>query len=250
MLTLIGNGKWGRIYAKTLKDLNIPFQIGTRDNWQNLVRAGTDGVIVATPPQSHIEIASFALERNIPTLIEKPLAMTYTEAEKLKQFSAPILVNHIHLFSDRYQAIKEQITTDHINSIYSLGYNNGPKRNYSSLLDYAPHDLAMILDLSGQLPRSITSRIEQTTIGELHTITLQFETFYSISIIGNGGSIKKRQLSIFQDNTVLAYNGWQDKPLENTIKTFQKLIGGGKDSRAGLDLSMKVMKILDICGAN
>jgi predicted dehydrogenase len=42
-----------------------------------------DGVIVATPNHTHVSIASEALQRGIPVLIEKPLANTTAEARQL-----------------------------------------------------------------------------------------------------------------------------------------------------------------------
>ena len=244
MILLIGNGSWGKIYAQNLSNLNISFQIANRDNWQELVNQQPAGVIIATPPQSHIEIASFALDRNIPVLIEKPLAMNYKEAKELQKYTAPILVNHIHLFSDNYQQLKKEVINKKINSIHTLGYNKSPNQTYSSLLDYGAHDIAMILDLTQQYPQIISAKEERTEFGFLYHITLLFDKFYSESIVGNGGEDKKRDLTVIQNDKALIYNGG-DNPLENTIKTFQKLIAGGSDERAGLDLSLKVMMILD-----
>ena len=42
-----------------------------------------DGVMVATPNHTHVPIASQALQRGIPVLIEKPLANTTAEAQQL-----------------------------------------------------------------------------------------------------------------------------------------------------------------------
>lgn len=42
-----------------------------------------DAVIIATPPQSHPEIACYVMERGLPVLCEKPLCLTVAEAEKM-----------------------------------------------------------------------------------------------------------------------------------------------------------------------
>ncbi len=42
-----------------------------------------DAVIVATPPNSHPEIACFFMERGVPVLCEKPLCVAVSEAEKM-----------------------------------------------------------------------------------------------------------------------------------------------------------------------
>jgi len=42
-----------------------------------------DGVLIATPNHTHVDIARVALERGCPVLIEKPLTPRYAEAEEL-----------------------------------------------------------------------------------------------------------------------------------------------------------------------
>jgi len=62
-----------------------------------LLDAGTvDGLILATPLQSHYAVASQALEAGVPLLVEKPLAATVAEAIRLESLSrataTPLLV--------------------------------------------------------------------------------------------------------------------------------------------------------------
>ena len=103
-LLLVGAGKWGMNYVSTLNSFpNIDLKIATRYNWKRLIDEHPDGVFICTHPSSHIEIANYALSRNIPTMIEKPLALSLNEANSLKGFSAPILVNNIHLFSETFR---------------------------------------------------------------------------------------------------------------------------------------------------
>ncbi|HNU06767.1 MAG TPA: Gfo/Idh/MocA family oxidoreductase [Pyrinomonadaceae bacterium] len=45
--------------------------------------AGFDAVIIATPPNSHPEIACYFMERGVPVLCEKPLCVTVSEAERM-----------------------------------------------------------------------------------------------------------------------------------------------------------------------
>ena len=45
-----------------------------------LERRRTDGLIIATPGQSHVPLAQRALDLGIPVLVEKPVAMTAAEA--------------------------------------------------------------------------------------------------------------------------------------------------------------------------
>src|ERR1035437_8842055 len=82
-------GKWGKVYAKTIKKHfpNVKLIHAGRDSWKNL---SVDGVIISTPLSSHIEIAKHFLDKRIPVLIEKPLAISLKEAEELLPYDAPM----------------------------------------------------------------------------------------------------------------------------------------------------------------
>src|SRR5580658_1853229 len=87
-----GTGKWGQNYIKTLSSFeNVKLIIANRNNWKILIDDNIpDFVIISTPPQSHIEIAIYALEQNIPVIIEKPLSLSYSVALSLKEFKSLI----------------------------------------------------------------------------------------------------------------------------------------------------------------
>ncbi|MFM9904937.1 MAG: Gfo/Idh/MocA family protein [Pyrinomonadaceae bacterium] len=52
-------------------------------DYKQLADVELDAMIVATPPQSHPEIACFFMERGMPVLCEKPLCISVAEAEKM-----------------------------------------------------------------------------------------------------------------------------------------------------------------------
>lgn len=253
-LLLIGSGKWGKNYISTLdRDFpNIKLKIANRNNWKQLVDENPDGVIISTPPQSHIEIAEYSLQKNIPTMIEKPLSLSSIEIDKIKIFSAPILVNHIHLFSDAYLRIKEIIDPDKIDHIESAGYGNGPIRNYSSLWDYGPHDISLILDLTNKMPHDIKVWKYNFGHNNMFDILMSFGTFYSSSRVGNAANDSSRTLRIDCDGIKIGYDDKKrpqnhNAPLTNVIKVFIDAIHGKNDYRIGLDMSVKVCKILELC---
>lgn len=252
-ILLIGNGKWAQNYISTLSLFpNINLSIANRNNWKELINNNPNGVIVCTPPDSHIEIAEYSLLKQIPTMIEKPLSLSLHQAERLQQYKSVILVNHIHLFSTAYQNLKKLINPNKIDRIVSLGFNKGPIRSYSSLWDYGCHDLSMILDLSNQIPNDIKIEKIITETGELFNIKLQFKTFETESLVGNGGLKPIRKFKIISDGLILIYDdnlrpSNHVAPLTNALNVFIDSISNKYDYRLGLDLSLKIIKILDYC---
>jgi predicted dehydrogenase len=250
---LIGVGKWGQNYLTTLSNFdNVSVKIANRNNWKQLIDENPDGVMVCTPPQSHIEIAERALRRDIPTMIEKPLCLSSSEAASLSHFTTPILINNINLFSQSYEKMRSIINTMNIDKIVSLNYNNGPIRDYSSLYDYGSHDLAMILDLTQQMPRVVSCNELITKTGSLFNIKMNFQGCETETLVGNGGSKRVRKLKIIGGGLGISYD---DKlrptthtlPLERALQVFLRAIDGHLDPRLGIDLSVKVLNILDMC---
>jgi predicted dehydrogenase len=252
-LVLVGNGAWGKNYVSTLANFSgVNLQVATRQNWKSLIDNRPDGVMICTPPDTHVELASYALKRGIPTMIEKPLCLSLAEAEILEQFGAPILVNHIHLFSEAYQNLRDMSRQFPISKIVSLGFNNGPTRPYSSLWDYGCHDLSMILDLAQEMPQNIDVQEMRTDTGSLFNIKMDFGTFDTESLVGNGGQKRVRKLKIECGGLKVEYDdtclsNYRSLPLTNALCVFQQAILGMQDYRLGLDLPLKVLKVLEIC---
>lgn len=58
---------------------------GTRfvDDWRDLAEEDLDGLIIATPAETHAEIVVAALSMNLPVLCEKPLAPTLSQCDRI-----------------------------------------------------------------------------------------------------------------------------------------------------------------------
>lgn len=247
-IILIGSGKWGKNYIKAFEQQKNKLIAANRENWKDLVK-NCDGVIIATPPNSHIEIATHCLNEQKPVMIEKPLALSLNECFKLKQFNLPILVNHIHLFTAGYQNIKNIIDPSSIVEIQTIVNNNSELRDYSILWDYGPHDLSLIFDLLNKEP--INYKIKNNSHSKIE-FDLEFINCKSNTFINSKAQKKDRSIDIYTNNgNRYFYNDayrpdWHPQPLNTAINVFLNAINGKQDSRLGLDLSFKIIKWLEI----
>lgn len=252
-LGLIGaSGKWAQNYIKTIDNFsNIKLLTANRDTWQDLINSKTcNGIIISTPPDTHINIAEIALKNNIPVMIEKPLSLSFNEAQQLKQYNIPILVNHIHLFSQSYQNLKNIVKNKKIDKIVSLGFNKGPIRTYSSLWDYGCHDLSMILDILQEMPSKIEIQEIKSENTSLFFLEMNFKNCQTQSLVGNGGKKAIRKLKINCEGLKLIYDDkdrpiYHNPPLTNAIQVFLDAIHGKEDERLGINLSLNVIKTLE-----
>jgi len=260
-ILLIGAGAWGQRYIDTFKQWSqIELCIATRQDWQKNVKQSPDGVIICTPPSSHIEITRYILQHHLPVMIEKPLALTYQEASQLipLQTNAPILVNHIHLFSDYFQELARQCPSSQITQINALNLRPPSHHTYSVLYDQGCHDVSMVLALMKEYPTHIEAKYKMGT----YHINLQFGNKSAHIDVSNGWDPKIRHLKVKCNNDHIVYNDHlinnkligikhnihnETPPLTNALQCFFDLIEGKSDSRAGLDLPLQVTQILDEC---
>lgn len=155
-LGLLGLGRWGTNIARTLKEFPEVELITA-----GLAAARLDGVLIATPGSTHAEVAEPFIKKGLAVFVEKPFTTKLADAERLQrraeESGAVVQVGHVHLFNPAYWAAKELIQGNgKPRFILCEGMNNGPYRDdVSALWDWAPHDVAVLLDLMGELPQSV-----------------------------------------------------------------------------------------------
>lgn len=87
-------------------------------------RLRPDGLIVATPANSHVPLACAALDRGIPVLVEKPVAPTAVEVAALIEVEARstafVLPGHVLRFSAAHRLLVNIARSDAIGPILSV----------------------------------------------------------------------------------------------------------------------------------
>src|SRR5262249_43631508 len=117
-----------------------------------------DLIVVVVPNHLHYEVASYALERGIHVLIEKPIATTEQEALSLielgRRHGATIAVGHVERFNPAVVTLKRLLAAGSLGQIFSLHARRvGPYppriRDVGVALDLATHDLDAMRSLIG-----------------------------------------------------------------------------------------------------
>ncbi len=146
-----------------------------------------DAVVIATPPETHCDLAIEALENGKHVLVEKPLATNPADAERMASTASKcgkaLMVDHTFLFTGAVRRIKEYIDCGEIGEVHyfdSTRINLGLFQTQSNVVwDLAPHDISILLHL---LPESVR---EVSAIGASHVdagleniayITLRFDS--------------------------------------------------------------------------
>ena len=119
--------------------------------------AKPDLVSVAVPTVHHLEVASEAMERGIHVLIEKPIAETEHDGQRLihlaKEYKVVLAVGHIERHNPAVRALKEQLEGGRLGPLFEMHAQRvGPFpariRDVGVVLDLATHDIDVICHLA------------------------------------------------------------------------------------------------------
>lgn len=125
-----------------------------------LADSSISGIVIATPAETHATLVAQALEAGKDVLCEKPLALRYEDALRVRNLARDrgriLMVGHILEYHPAIRKLQELIADDQlgrIRYIYSNRTNLGKVRREENILwSFAPHDIAVILRLVGTLP--------------------------------------------------------------------------------------------------
>lgn len=103
------------------REWEVPFYTGFR---RMLDEVKPDGVVVAVSNDQHAEVAVECLRRGIPTLLEKPIATTLEEADRIVDMAqaagTPLLVGHHRRFSTFVQRARELVQSGTLGDLVAV----------------------------------------------------------------------------------------------------------------------------------
>lgn len=183
-LAAVGAGYWGvnliRVFHRLgvlgrICDFNLPRlqqlaaeypDVPVEPSYDEILNdSAIDAVAIATPAETHYELACRALRAGKDVFIEKPLVLRADEAEDLTALSARmgriLMVGHLleyHPAITRLQQLIAAGELGRIEYIYSNRLNLGKvRREENALWSFAPHDISVILLLLKELPIQVTA---------------------------------------------------------------------------------------------
>ena len=177
-----------------------------------------DAVIIATPVNSHFSLAQKALTKGKHVLIEKPMASSVSECEKLVELSLQknlvLMVDHTFLYTGAIEKIKETIDTGLLGNIKYLDstrINLGLfQPDINVLWDLAPHDLSILRYLYDDTPYSINATgISHTHNGieNIAFMTINYTSGFIAHLNCSWTSpVKVRLMMIGGDKKMIVYN--------------------------------------------
>lgn len=143
-------------------------------DYKNLIeKENPDLISICVPTSLHYRIAKYCLEKGINTLLEKPIAATVEEAEKLfkiaKKSKTNFLVGHTERFNPAVKKVKEMIEKGELGKIIAMTFRRvggfPPQiKDCDIAIDLAIHDIDISNYLLEEIPIEVSLNSQKSHI--------------------------------------------------------------------------------------
>lgn len=302
---VIGCGYWGKNHVRTFSRLNalgvvcdpsphaeaiarelapgVPF---VRDIGEALA-FDVEGVVIATPAETHAELCERALRAGKDVLCEKPLAIRLDDAKRVTEIARErgriLMTGHLLEYHPAVIKLRELVDSGFLGKvqyIYSNRLNLGIIRREENILwSFAPHDIALILRLVGDMPFQIIcsgGAYLQPNIADMTVMQMVFATGVAAHIFVSWlHPFKEQRLVVVGSERMAAFNDvakellvWdlklrrdgsqtvpdkaegrridfdQAEPLRRECEAFLDAIRTRQEPLTGPDSALRVLRIL------
>ena len=251
-IALIGCGHWGSNYLRILQFMeeaqivsvcdqdNAPLekirkqypQIKIVKSFRSILDdAKIKAVIIATPASTHYELVKQSLKAGKHVLVEKPLALSVTEAKELVRLVQSqkriLMIGHTFLYNPAIRKMKEYMAKGTLGKIYYLQairtHLGLIRSDVSSVWDLAPHDVSIFSYLLDREPAKVSAVGVSHLKKNLQDVAF-VNLFYDSNILGNihiswVDSNKLRQVAVIGSKARILFDDLN--PLER-LRIFEK----------------------------
>ena len=174
---VIGVGSFGRNHARVISqlegvelaaivDTDLPRAQSLGEQYgcpaysdAKAVIGTVDAAVVASPTETHADVASRLLEAGIDVLVEKPIAATSAEGERLAQLAEKrkriLQVGHLERFNPAVLALEKALTIPLFFEVHRLSVFTPRSLDIDVVLDLMIHDLDLVLHCVKEPPSEV-----------------------------------------------------------------------------------------------
>ena len=212
-----------------------------------------EAVVIATETPQHFPLAEAALRAGKHVFVEKPIAQTADQAERLVALAAEadrrLMVGHLLRYHPAYRYVEQLIQEGNLGEIrylYSVRVNLGIVRQRENAFEsLAPHDLAIALALIDSEPVGVTAQghaylqpdiedvvfatvfFENGALAHLHTSWLDPHKVRKTTVVGS------RRMAVVDDMAPAEQVRLYDKGAEVTSEEGYTGYAGAVSVRSG-----------------
>lgn len=306
-VAVVGCGYWGKNHARTLAGLNALSAVCDLNEESAKLASQThkvpaitfeallsntdiQGAVLALPPHLHEKHAVALLNAGKHVLVEKPIGLNAIEAERVvsaaKNAGTIAMTGHILRYHSAFEKMHEMFQSGALGGLkyihsHRLGLGKfHPKNN--ALWDIAPHDLSLILAITGNPPIKVHGE-GAATLNELSDFAHLHLTFpdnvKAHVLVSRLNPYRERRLTLIGTKAMMSFDdalpwhqklalyrhkiwqddaGWQsemvdpeyisvdeDMPLTKELEDFLHCIETGNVPRTPIEDGLEIVKILE-----
>lgn len=197
----------------------------------DVFQSDVDGVVIATPVNTHYILAKQALLAGKHVLVEKPLTANVAQAEELvslaEQQKRILMVGHTFEYNPGVNELRKLVQNGDLGKIYCIEaerVNLGLfRRDINVIWDLAPHDISILLYILAQKPEHIKVQAHahiQPHIQDVAHLDLNFADGLTAHIhVSWLHPNKIRRVTVIGDKRMAVYD---DTNQPEMIKVFNK----------------------------
>jgi len=311
-IAVIGAGYWGRNLVRNFYELGVLDSVADIDDAARQVIENQypriklyksydaifsdpeiDGVVIATPAVAHGVLTHKALSSGKHVFVEKPLCLDVQEAVQLSDLADNkgliLMVGHLLLYHPAFIELLRIVRTNHLGKLRYIHSNRLSlgkiRREENALWSFAPHDISMILQLTGQMPERVmasgaqylTDGVADTTLSHfVFSNNLQAHVYVSwlhpfkeqkLVVVGEKAMVVFDDTKCLEEKLLLYRHeiGWNgeipiiskvdpqpiifsdSEPLRNECNSFLKAIKGQASPPSDASEGIQVLRILEAC---
>ena len=246
-VAVIGSGYWGKNLVRNYHSLgalglicdnNETVLAEFREQYLNvqtclavsdvLGRNDIQGVVIATPAETHYYLAREVLWAGKHVYVEKPLVLDEDHGRELIHLAAEqgltLMVGHLLQYHPVFVRLRDMAASGElgrINYIYSHRLNLGKIRREENILwSFAPHDISMIMALAEEKPEKVTAtggNYLHRKIADVTTTHLDFPSGLKAHIFVSWlHPFKEQKLVVVGEKKMAVFDDtrtWEDKLL-------------------------------------
>ena len=235
-VAVIGCGYWGKNHVRTFSRLkalaivcdpnpaaesiarelapDVPFVRDISD----ALTAEVDGIVIATPAETHARLCEWALNAGKDVLCEKPLAIRLDDAKRVAELARErrriLMTGHLLEYHPAILKLRELVDSGYLGKvqyIYSNRLNLGIVRREENILwSFAPHDIALILRIVGDMPFQVIcagGAYLQPNIADMTVMQMVFATGVAAHIFVSWlHPFKEQRLVVVGSERMAAFN--------------------------------------------
>ena len=151
--------------------------------------ADLDAVVIASPTTSHMQLTLGALDLGIAVLVEKPLAATLAEADRIVAAASvvgapPVQVGHIERFNPAVIELERLLKAGWLSKVIAISSQRvGPfparTRDVGVTVDLATHDVDILCAIAGERPARVSAEAARNSHAEHEDLLFGLMSFPS-----------------------------------------------------------------------